>query len=109
MSMVWISVIAGVVGVGFVGYLAATVLRHDPGTARIREIVAAIEEGSRAFLKREYMTLAVFVAVVAVVLAGGGGDADQLRVGRGASGVGHRAGCVCCGAPVDGDCAAGES
>jgi K(+)-stimulated pyrophosphate-energized sodium pump len=69
MSMVWISVIAGVVGVGFVGYLAATVLRHDPGTARIREIVAAIEEGSRAFLKREYMTLAVFVAVVAVVLA----------------------------------------
>ncbi|MEM3442180.1 MAG: sodium-translocating pyrophosphatase, partial [Candidatus Bathyarchaeia archaeon] len=42
--------------------------KQDSGTERMREIAAAIKEGADAFLKREYTTLAVFVAVVAVLL-----------------------------------------
>ncbi|MFC1977284.1 sodium-translocating pyrophosphatase [Chloroflexota bacterium] len=69
MDLIWYAVIAGIIGLGFVIYLASTVLKKDAGSARVREITAAIEEGALAFLKREYRTLAIFVAVVFVVLA----------------------------------------
>ncbi|MEW6033882.1 MAG: sodium-translocating pyrophosphatase [Chloroflexota bacterium] len=67
--MVLIAIATGVVGLAFVAYLAWSVLKHDPGTPRVREIVAAIEEGALAFLSREYKTLVWFVLLVAVVLA----------------------------------------
>jgi K(+)-stimulated pyrophosphate-energized sodium pump len=68
MGLIWVAVIVGVIGLAFVGYLASTVLKKDAGSARIKEITAAIEEGALAFLKREYITLAVFVVVVFIVL-----------------------------------------
>jgi K(+)-stimulated pyrophosphate-energized sodium pump len=43
--------------------------RQDPGTARMQEIGAAVREGAMAFLKREYKVLAIFVIVVAALLA----------------------------------------
>ena len=52
-----ISIIAGL-------YFYRYVDKQDPGTERMKEISLAIKEGSRAFLKREYTILAVFVAVV---------------------------------------------
>ncbi|MFC2069615.1 sodium-translocating pyrophosphatase [Chloroflexota bacterium] len=69
MGLIWFAVIAGVIGLAFVAYLASTVLKKDAGSERVREITSAIEEGSLAFLKREYITLAVFVVVVFVVLS----------------------------------------
>ncbi len=56
MDLVWYAVIAGIIGLGFVIYLASTVLKNDMGNARVREITSAIEEGALAFLKREYRT-----------------------------------------------------
>ena len=69
MNLIWIAVIVGVIGLAFVGYLASTVLKKDAGTARIKEITSAIEEGALAFLKREYITLGVFVVVVFIAMA----------------------------------------
>ena len=68
MDPVWIALIVGIVGLGCAGLLALFVLRQDEGSARIREISAAIKEGALAFLSREYQILAVFVVVIAVVL-----------------------------------------
>ena len=56
------SIIAG-------GILYNYVSKQDSGTEKMKEIAAAIKEGADAFLKREYMVLAYFVAVVAVALA----------------------------------------
>jgi K(+)-stimulated pyrophosphate-energized sodium pump len=50
-------------------YLYFYVNRQSSGTAKMQEISDAIQEGARAFLKVEFKYLAVFVAVVAVVLA----------------------------------------
>src|SRR4030042_196337 len=52
-----ISIIAGL-------YFYRYVDKQDPGTARMKEIMLAIKEGARAFLKREYTILGVFVIVV---------------------------------------------
>ena len=61
-----ISALASVVAGGF---LYSYVSRKDSGTERMREIAAAIKEGADAFLKREYVTLAYFVAVMSAALA----------------------------------------
>ncbi|MFC1988087.1 sodium-translocating pyrophosphatase [Chloroflexota bacterium] len=69
MGLIWYGVIAGIIGLGFVVYLASTMLKNDMGIERVREITSAIEEGALAFLKREYSTLAIFIVVVFVILA----------------------------------------
>ena len=43
--------------------------KKDAGTDRMKEIASYIHEGAMAFLHAEYKVLAVFVAVVAVLLA----------------------------------------
>ena len=49
-------------------YLYFYVNSKSSGTPKMQEISGAIRDGARAFLKREYMALAVFVAVMAVIL-----------------------------------------
>jgi len=65
----WMAPVAAVIGFGVALYLAAWVLRQPMGTEKMQEISKATQEGALAFLKREYVILAVFAAIVAVVLA----------------------------------------
>jgi len=48
--------------------LYAYVLRKDPGTEKMKEIASAIKEGALAYLRRQNKTLAIFVAIMAVVI-----------------------------------------
>jgi K(+)-stimulated pyrophosphate-energized sodium pump len=68
MNPVVISIIVGVIGLLFAGFLALNVLKRDEGTERIKEISEAIKEGATAFLTREYRILAIFAVIVAIVL-----------------------------------------
>ncbi len=68
MDLVWIGIIAGLVGAAVVVYFARYVLKQNPGSDRIREISDAIKEGGLAFIHREYRTLAIVVAAIAVIL-----------------------------------------
>jgi K(+)-stimulated pyrophosphate-energized sodium pump len=61
--------VAGVLGLVFVGYLIMSVLRESPGNEKMQEISRAIRQGAMAFLRREFTTLAIFTVVVFVVLA----------------------------------------
>jgi K(+)-stimulated pyrophosphate-energized sodium pump len=58
------SLISILVGLYFYRYVE----NQDSGTNRMREISDAIKLGARAFLKREYTVLFMFVGVVAVLL-----------------------------------------
>ena len=54
----------------FVALLVArSVLAHSEGVERVRQVGRLIQQGAMAFLRREYTILAVFVAVVAVLVA----------------------------------------
>ena len=62
--------IAILAGLGFAGLLTRDVLRRDTGTDRMREITAAIQQGARAFLRRQYRSIAIIAVILAIVFAG---------------------------------------
>ena len=68
MDLVWICIITGLVGAGVAAYFVRYILRQDQGSERVREISAAIKEGGLAFIHREYRTLGIVVAIVAIIL-----------------------------------------
>ena len=63
-----VAAIIGGVALLFAAALSMRVVNADQGNTRMRAIAQAIKEGSLAFLRREYMALAPFVIVVAIVL-----------------------------------------
>jgi len=56
-------------GLGFAGILARSILRQDTGSERMREIAGAIQQGARAFLRRQYKTIALIAAALAILFA----------------------------------------
>ena len=69
MGLIYLSLGAGIVALLFAWWKSMWVNKQDPGTDRMIELGAAIREGAMAFLAREYKVLAVFVVVVAALLA----------------------------------------
>ncbi len=58
------------------------VLAADPGTDKMQEIGAAVEEGAQAYLARQFKTLAVFVVLVFALLLLLPADTGAVRWGR---------------------------
>jgi K(+)-stimulated pyrophosphate-energized sodium pump len=61
-------VVVGILGVLYAVYLARWVLRQNPGNEKMQFISQAIATGARAYLLRQYKTLAVVLAVLAVLI-----------------------------------------
>ena len=69
MTAIALSIGFGALALIFACGLAYRVMREGQGDDTMRGIAQAIQEGALAFLRREYTALAVFVAVIAIVLA----------------------------------------
>ncbi|MGB9958921.1 MAG: sodium-translocating pyrophosphatase [Candidatus Bathyarchaeales archaeon] len=63
-----ITPIAGLASIALAGYLYRYVTSQESGTEKMREIASAIKEGAKAYLRRQNITLTVFVVVMAAVL-----------------------------------------
>ena len=61
--------ISGLVALGTAAYLTWSLLRLPRGDEKMQAIEGAIQEGARAFMKRQYTTIAGIAAVVAVIFA----------------------------------------
>mgnify|MGYP005767610899 FL=1 len=72
--MMWLTRAAGAAALLFALALAVMVRRQEMGNERMREIAGAIKEGARAFLGAEYRMLAVFVAVLFLLIGVGIGN-----------------------------------
>ena len=65
----YIAAAAAVAGLVLAAFFFGVVKKASPGDARMVELMEAIQEGSRAFLRREYRAVAIFIAVMFVVIA----------------------------------------
>ena len=64
----WLVIGAGVLAILYGLVTSRQVLAADAGTARMQEIAAAIQEGARAYLNRQYRTIAIAGIVIFVIL-----------------------------------------
>jgi len=67
-NTVFLAIGAGILALGLAVVFVRYVLNQDEGTAQMKEIAGAIKEGAIAFLHKEYQILAVFIAIVTIVL-----------------------------------------
>ncbi|MGH9110572.1 MAG: sodium-translocating pyrophosphatase [Acidimicrobiales bacterium] len=67
---IWLvlTLVTGLVGIGTGLYFMRWVLAADTGTAKMREIAKAIQEGAEAFLKRQFRAILIIVVPLAVLI-----------------------------------------
>jgi len=66
--ILWAVIACGVIGIVAGVIVARGVLAADSGSLRMREIAKAIQEGSEAFLRRQFRTIALIVVPLAVLI-----------------------------------------
>jgi K(+)-stimulated pyrophosphate-energized sodium pump len=64
----WIVIACGALALLYGAFAARSVLAAPTGTDRMREIAAAVQEGARAYLNRQYTTIALVGVVVGLIL-----------------------------------------
>ncbi len=69
MTTLWLIVVCGVLALIYAIWATSSVMRADPGNAKMQEIAAAVREGAQAYLRRQYTTIAI-VGIVIFLIGG---------------------------------------
>jgi K(+)-stimulated pyrophosphate-energized sodium pump len=64
MTIVYAAIICGLIAVAYGIITSAQVLRAPPGNEKMQDIAAAIQEGAKAYLGRQYRTIAIVGVIV---------------------------------------------
>ena len=64
----WLAIIAGVVAIVYGVFSVRWILAQPAGSERMQEIAAAVQQGARAYLNRQYSAIALVGVVLFVVL-----------------------------------------
>src|SRR5581483_8539520 len=64
----WLVIAAGVLALLYGIWATRSVLAASAGTPRMQEIAAAIQEGAKAYLNKQYTTIGIVGVIVAVIL-----------------------------------------
>jgi K(+)-stimulated pyrophosphate-energized sodium pump len=65
----FLAIAAAIAALALAAYFSKVVNAADPGNEVMRDIAASIRDGAMAFLRREYRAIAIFVVVLAVIIA----------------------------------------
>ena len=64
----YIAMAMGVLGLAVAAFYASQVLAADPGNEEMVRLMSVIRAGAMAFLRREYLAIAVFVALLTILI-----------------------------------------
>ncbi|HEX5903605.1 MAG TPA: sodium-translocating pyrophosphatase [Actinomycetota bacterium] len=67
-NAMWVILAISLVALAFAYYLVREVLAAPEGTDKMREIAGSIQVGAKAYLSRQFRTVAIFMAILTVVL-----------------------------------------
>src|SRR5260221_5823033 len=89
MNAYWVAIAGGVLALLYGWLTSRQVLAANAGTARMQEISGAVQEGARAYLNRQYRTIALVGVIIFVILLAtlGWRSADGFLVGAVLSGA----------------------
>jgi len=62
------TIIAGLLGIAYGYFTGKDILSSSPGNAKMQEIASAIQVGAKAYLNRQYKTIAVVGIVVLIII-----------------------------------------
>ena len=68
-NLIYWPLAAGILAMLIVVYLAVELMKKSRGNSTMIEISNAVQEGARAFLRREYQYIAIFVVIIFILLA----------------------------------------
>ena len=68
MNGLWFVILGGVLAIVYGIVTTTQLLAADAGSPRMREIAGAIAEGAQAYLRRQYLTIAIVGVVIFVIL-----------------------------------------
>jgi K(+)-stimulated pyrophosphate-energized sodium pump len=63
-----LALLSALAALGLAAFYFTAVKKEDPGNDRMVELMTAIQDGAKAFLKQEYTYVAIFVAIMAVLV-----------------------------------------
>ena len=64
----WVVIVFGLMAIAYSVYTSRVVLSASAGTERMQEIAGAIQEGARAYLNRQYLTIGAVGIVIFVIV-----------------------------------------
>jgi K(+)-stimulated pyrophosphate-energized sodium pump len=82
LALVGVVAVIALAALAVAGIFAREVLAADEGTTSMKSIAAAVQEGAAAYLNRQFRTLAVFAAIVFVLLFALPADTTSEKIGR---------------------------
>lgn len=68
-SSLMVPFIASLLALLFVIYLIIDILKRNAGNDKMKQISSLIQQGARAFLKREYIYVSIFVIIIALIIS----------------------------------------
>ena len=68
-AITYLALLSALAALGLAFFYFGQVKKASPGNDRMVELMVAIQDGAKAFLRQEYTYVAVFVAVMSVLIA----------------------------------------
>jgi K(+)-stimulated pyrophosphate-energized sodium pump len=68
MTALGVIIVCGLLAIAYGAWATMSVMKADPGSARMQEIAGAVREGAQAYLKRQYTTIGIVGAAIFLVV-----------------------------------------
>jgi K(+)-stimulated pyrophosphate-energized sodium pump len=65
---IWISLVCALIGLGAALYLIRIIVAYSPGNETMRRIAGAIEEGAKAYLNRQILSVSLIAVIIFLLL-----------------------------------------